>query len=255
MFARQRCTNSAYKSRMSAVGGPSVICNISFPPCAFSVNLETKTHNVLLLGPPNAYRIARSGKRAGQVRQKTLDGVWISKSSLPTKRCFHIERHYKHWCLEHLLIQHIYLYLNFQDNISMKNHFSLRGHHMVRPLASSRTTERLSLGLREKPAMRNTPCQKRWLKQRMRKCNDILSIATVEVQWTTWWSYTLCRYFNRNDEHDVAGTRNVSIIVNEVCKQIQMNTKNFNVKQFRFAVSLHVSVMVTIIRRSVWNTI
>jgi hypothetical protein len=63
----------------------------------------------------------------------------------------------------------------------MENHFSLRGHHMARPLALSRSTELLPLGLREKPAMRNMPCQKLWLKQRMRKCSDILSIATVEV--------------------------------------------------------------------------
>jgi hypothetical protein len=109
MFVRQRCPNSAYESRMSESGGPSVFCNISFPPFAFSNDLETKTHNVLLLGPPTAYRIARSGERACQVRQKTLDGIWISKTSLPAKRRFHTERHDAHWYLEQMLIEHKFL--------------------------------------------------------------------------------------------------------------------------------------------------
>jgi len=60
---------------MSESGGPSVFCNISFPPGAFAIDLEAKTYNVLLLGPPTAYRIARSGERACQVRQKTLDRI------------------------------------------------------------------------------------------------------------------------------------------------------------------------------------
>jgi len=109
MFVRQRSPNSAYESIMSESGGPSVFCNISFPPCAFSIDLETKTHNVLLLGPPAAYRIARSGKRPWQVRQKPLDGIWISKTSLPAKRRFRTESHDAQWCLEQLLIEHKFL--------------------------------------------------------------------------------------------------------------------------------------------------
>jgi hypothetical protein len=43
------------------------------------------------------------------VRQKTLDGIWISKTSLPAKRHFLIERHDAQWCLEQMLIEHKFL--------------------------------------------------------------------------------------------------------------------------------------------------
>jgi hypothetical protein len=127
MFARQ---NSAYKSRMSAGGGPSVFCNISFPSCTFSINLETKTHNVLLLGPPTAY--------PSKLNVMINTDVW-SICSYSTN-----------------------FYVNFRAIFPWR--IISRFADITRPALSPDLAVQsylLPLGLRQKPAMRNTPCQKR----------------------------------------------------------------------------------------------
>ena len=85
-----------------------------------------------------------------------------------------------------------------QDNVSGQTHFSFWGHHLGHPLTRPCSTRLLPLGLHYKQGIQNTSCQY-WLRKTAncgvylrdpsgsyKTCYNSLSIATVDVYWTTW---------------------------------------------------------------------
>jgi len=134
MFVRQRCPNSAYESKFLKVEDRLYFAISHFHHVHFQSTSKLKPttyscwdHQPPIVSQDWASELARCAR-------KHLTEFEFRKTACPLSGAsiLNVMTHNDVW------INCSYstnIYANFKDNISMENHFSLRGHHLARPLS------------------------------------------------------------------------------------------------------------------------